>query len=97
MLTFITNIEVSENQRLSASPRNYGRVQCSVIFSIKKNGSDGWIQIWDFLLNNDYANVYVYNTITREYHSNIQGFQFNYKFNIDASNNLSSWYGAAIR
>ena len=75
---------------------SHNRDVLQVLFNLQyqNNGGDGWIQIWEFPLNSDYANVYVYNTITREYHSNIQGFQFNYKFNIDASNYISGWNGS---
>lgn len=53
-----------------------------VLFNLQyqNNGGDGWVQIWEFPLNSEYANVYVYNVITQRYHSDIQSFQFKYKF-----------------
>ena len=64
------------------SKNSHNRDVPQVLFNLQyqNNGGDGWVQIWEFPLNSDYAKVYVYNTITRQYCLDIQYCQFKYKF-----------------
>ena len=51
---------------------DYSRKIPQVLFNLQTqaNGGDGWIQLWEFPKDSNYVNIYVYNTITRQYHPN---------------------------
>ena len=60
----------------------YGREVPLILFNLQyqDNGGDGWVQVWEFPKDSDYANVNTYNTITRKYHSDSHhSFKFKYK------------------
>ena len=59
-----------------------GRDVEQILFNLQyqANGGDGWVQIWEFPKDKDYATVEVYNTITRQFHPDIHSFQFKYKY-----------------
>lgn len=52
------------------SKNQAGREVCQILFNLQyqENGGDGMIQLWEFPANENVINIFVYNTITREYH-----------------------------
>mgnify|MGYP003290493802 CR=1 FL=1 len=61
---------------------SFGREVPQILFNLQyqDNGGDGWVQLWEFPKNSDFANVNTYNTITREYHPDSNhSFKFKYK------------------
>lgn len=48
-----------------------GREVCQILFNLQyqANGGDGMIQLWEFPSDENVINISVYNTITREFHS----------------------------
>lgn len=54
-------------------------VQSMFNLQFQPNGGDGWVQIWEFPLNNDIAKVITYNTITKQEDTNSY-FEFKYKY-----------------
>ena len=59
-----------------------GRDVEQILFNLQyqANGGDGWVQIWEFPKDKDYATVDVYNTITSQFHPDIHSFQFKYRY-----------------
>lgn len=61
---------------------SFGREVPQILFNLQyqDNGGDGWVQLWEFPKDSDFANVNTYNTITREYHPDSNhSFKFKYK------------------
>ena len=61
---------------------SFGREIPQILFNLQyqDNGGDGWVQLWEFPKDSDFANVNTYNTITRKYHSDSNhSFKFKYK------------------
>lgn len=65
------------------STNTAGRDVPQILFNLQyqENGGDGWIQLWEFSEQSDSVNVFVYNTIRREIHSNpATSFKFRYRY-----------------
>ena len=61
---------------------SFGREVPQILFNLQyqDHGGDGWVQLWEFPKDSDFANVNTYNTITREYHPDSNhSFKFKYK------------------
>lgn len=61
---------------------SFGREVPQILFNLQYQdyGGDGWVQLWEFPKDSDFANVNTYNTITREYHPDSNhSFKFKYK------------------
>lgn len=61
---------------------SFGREVPQILFNLQyqDNGGDGWVQLWEFPKDSDFANVNTYNTITQEYHPDSNhSFKFRYK------------------
>lgn len=54
------------------SPNEVERNVLQGLFNLQyqENGGDGWIQLWEFPMGQDYVNIGVYNTISRTWHDN---------------------------
>ena len=67
----------------SFDQNSHGRDVAQILFNVQyqPNGGDGWIQVWKFPKNGNYADVDTYNTITRHYHSEAgRSLRFKYKY-----------------
>ena len=68
----------------NTSLNSYEREVPQILFNLQyqANGGDGWIQIWEFIRDEDYVNVSTYNTISRQYHPEPHH-SFNFKYKCD--------------
>lgn len=65
------------------SKNTAGRDVPQILFNLQtlENGGDGWIQLWEFSERSDSVNVFVYNTIRREFHPDpATSFKFRYRY-----------------
>lgn len=53
-----------------------------ILFNLQylENGGDGWVQLWEFPQNSDSVNVILYNTLRREWKSDIGKLKLRYKY-----------------